>query len=87
MIKTIYCVYEENEDGSNIIEFFNERREDAIKYFKERQAVCDGIYKGWKKENGVYYCKWTNGELSKELYLKISEFDDKEMISKLNNNY
>lgn len=83
MIKTIYCVYEVNEDGSNVIEFFNERRAEAIKYYKQRLAFYDGLYAKWNKETGVYYCKWTNGELSKELYLKTEEFDDEEMLNKL----
>ena len=85
MIKSIYCVYEVNEDGSNVIEFFNERRADAIKYYKQRMAFYDGIYAKWNKEVGVYYCKWTNGELSKELYLKTSEFDDEVLAKQLEN--
>lgn len=76
MINTIYCVNEENEDGSSIIEFFNTRREDAIRYYKQRLAICESIYKTWQKEKGVNYCRWSQGEKVKELYAKKVEVED-----------
>ena len=82
----IYSVYEVNEDGSNTIEFFNERKDDANKYFKQRLAICDGIYKTWKKEKGINYCKWTNGKLSKEIFLRSNEFDNEKWLNDLKKN-
>ena len=70
---TIYCVHEDNDDGTQTIEFFNTRREDAINFYKQRLAICEGIYKTWQKEKGVNCCKWRKCGKVKELYVEMVE--------------
>ncbi len=72
----IYSIEEEYSDGSSVTEFFNTRREDALKYLKQRASICDGLYKGWKKESGINSYKWSKGEKWVKLGLEMVEVEE-----------
>ena len=49
-MEELYYVHEENEKGEWVTEFFDTRKDDAFRYFKQKVAMFEGQYRRWEKE-------------------------------------
>lgn len=78
MKTTVYTVYEKDNNDNYYGEYFDERRDLAIEYFKKRYAILNQELKEWQKEEGVYNCTWFKDNKFVKLYLKIQEVEENE---------
>ena len=75
-MEELYYVHEENEKGEWVAEYFDTRKEDAIRYFKQRVAICDGQYRGWEKEKRENECRWSKVEKWTSVKLEKMEWGE-----------
>lgn len=69
-----YLVYYKDNFGNYECEYFGpERREDAIKYYKQRKVLISQELKDWGEEEGIYRCVWRKDTEFRELYFKVKE--------------
>ena len=67
-----YLVYYKDNYGNIECEYFGPgRREEAIKYYKQRCLIISQELKDWEKEEGIYICTWRNENEIRELYFKV----------------
>lgn len=67
-----YLVYYEDNFGNCECEYFGpERREEAIRFYKQKKLLISQELKGWVKEEGVYICTWKKDVMIRKLYFKV----------------
>ena len=72
-MELVYMVSEKDQYKNMTIEYFGDRREDALKYFKTKYAILSKELKDWELETGVYLYIWRKGEEYRELKFETKE--------------
>ena len=82
----VFKVFEKDNKGQFVCEYFGEDREGALQYLKMRNLMLTQQLKGWQKETGINRSIWRKDDQMIDLYFDMQQvdIDEEEMLQMYN---